>query len=173
MKLPTLTPSTIGLPSYDLKVKEYPLIPQNDIPVFCPGITDGSLGDMIFFHSYKTPGLVLDLVQDIRAINLLAMKSKKSGVVILGGGIIKHHTLNANLMRNGADYAVYVNTASEYDGSDSGASPEEAISWGKIRMTANPVKVAAFFSSRLILQIHGDASLLFPLLVSQTFAKRQ
>ena len=36
---------------------------KNDIPVFSPAITDGSIGDMVFFHSFKTPGLVLDLVQ--------------------------------------------------------------------------------------------------------------
>ena len=46
--------------------------------------------------------------------------------------------------RNGADFAVYLNTASEFDGSDSGASPDEAISWGKIKKTANPVKVEMF-----------------------------
>ena len=62
-------------------------------------------------------------------------------------------------MRNGADYAVYVNTAQEYDGSDSGAHPDEAVSWGKIRGDAFPVKVV------------GDATILFPLIVSQTFAK--
>lgn len=43
--------------------------------------------------------------------------------------------------RNGADYAVYINTAQEFDGSDSGARPDEAVSWGKIRMDAQPVKV--------------------------------
>lgn len=47
----------------------------------------------------------------------------------------------------------------EYDGCDSGARPDEAVSWGKIKLAANPVKV------------HGDATILFPLLVSQTFAK--
>ena len=46
---------------------------------------------------------------------------------------VKHHICNANLMRNGADYAVYINTASEFDGSDSGASCDEAVSWGKIK----------------------------------------
>ena len=45
--------------------------------------------------------------------------------------------------RNGADYAVFVNTAQEFDGSDAGASPDEAVSWGKIRITARPVKVRA------------------------------
>eukprot|EP00962_Isochrysis_galbana_P025694 scaffold7948_cov94-Isochrysis_galbana.AAC.4 len=38
----------------------------NQIPIFCPAITDGSIGDMLFFHSFKSPGLVIDLVQDIR-----------------------------------------------------------------------------------------------------------
>jgi deoxyhypusine synthase len=38
----------------------------NQIPIFCPAITDGSIGDMLFFHSFKSPGLVVDLVQDIR-----------------------------------------------------------------------------------------------------------
>lgn len=62
-------------------------------------------------------------------------------------------------MRNGADYAVYINTAQEFDGSDSGAHPDEAVSWGKIKMNASPIKVC------------GDATILFPLIVSQTFAK--
>ena len=46
------------------------------------------------------------------------------------------------VQRNGADFFVFVNTASEFDGSDSGARPDVAISWGKIRPTANPVKVS-------------------------------
>lgn len=47
----------------------------NDIPVFCPALTDGSVGDMLFFHSYKRPGFVLDIAQDIRRINDLAVQS--------------------------------------------------------------------------------------------------
>ena len=45
------------------------------------------------------------------------------------------------LFRNGADYAVYINTGQEFDGSDSGARPDEAVSWGKIRPGAESVKV--------------------------------
>jgi deoxyhypusine synthase len=112
---------------------------KNDIPVYSPAITDGSIGDMIFFHSFKTPGLVLDLVQvaqppvtrpsslggmfvkalvkhflqDIRGINGMAMRAKHSGAVILGGGVVKHHIMNANLMRNGTDHCVYINTGQE------------------------------------------------------------
>jgi deoxyhypusine synthase len=73
---------------------------KHDIPVFCPAITDGSVGDMLFFHSYKNnPSLIVDIARDIRAINDIALSAKKSGMIILGGGLCKHHTCNANLMR--------------------------------------------------------------------------
>ncbi|PVV01640.1 hypothetical protein BB560_003932 [Smittium megazygosporum] len=134
---------------------------KNNIPVYCPALTDGSLGDMLYFHSYKNPGLVIDIVSDIRAINNEAVFAGKTGMIILGGGAMKHHICNANLMRNGAEYSVYINTGQEFDGSDAGARPDEAVSWGKIKANAEVVKVFA------------DASLIFPLLVAQTFAKRQ
>ncbi|KAM3837050.1 deoxyhypusine synthase isoform 1-T1 [Vipera latastei] len=133
---------------------------KNNIPILSPAITDGSLGDMIFFHSYKKPGLVLDIVEDLKLINTQAIFARKTGMIILGGGLVKHHIANANLMRNGADFSVYVNTAQEFDGSDSGARPDEAVSWGKIRMDAKPIKV------------YADASLVFPLLVAETFAQK-
>ncbi len=132
---------------------------KNRIPVFCPALTDGSLGDMIYFHSYRNPGLVIDIASDIRLINDIAMHAKHTGMIILGGGVIKHHVCNANLMRNGADFSVFINTGQEFDGSDAGARPDEAVSWGKIRATATPVKV------------YADATLVFPLIVAQTFAK--
>lgn len=134
---------------------------KNKIPIFCPAITDGSLGDMLHFHTFRSPGLILDLVSDIRRINTFAhnTESHKTGVIVLGGGVAKHHTMNANLMRNGANYTVFINTAAEYDGSDSGAEPEEAISWGKVRPDAQSVKVTC------------DASIVFPLLVASSFFK--
>ncbi|KAJ3150251.1 hypothetical protein HDU89_003340 [Geranomyces variabilis] len=132
---------------------------KNDIPVYCPALTDGSLGDMIYFHSYKNPGLIIDIAADIRAVNNEAVFAKKTGMIILGGGVVKHHICNANLMRNGADYSVYINTGQEFDGSDAGARPDEAVSWGKIRLTAKPVKV------------YADATTVFPLIVAETFAK--
>ena len=132
---------------------------KNKIPVFSPALTDGSVGDMLFFHSYKRKGFVLDISQDIRKINDLALQSYATGQVILGGGLVKHHICNANLMRNGADFSVYVNTGQEFDGSDSGARPDEAVSWGKIRVTAEPVKV------------YAEATLVFPFIVAETWAK--
>lgn len=116
---------------------------RNDIPVFCPALTDGSLGDMLYFHSFKASPLHLgiDIVQDIRRINTIAVRAKQAGMIILGGGVIKHHIANACLMRNGAESAVYINTGQEFDGSDAGARPDEAVSWGKIKADAKSVKV--------------------------------
>ncbi|XP_055373296.1 probable deoxyhypusine synthase [Condylostylus longicornis] len=133
---------------------------KNKIPVFSPALTDGSLGDMMYFHSHRNPGLVIDILSDLKRLNSIAVKAINSGMIILGGGLIKHHVCNANLMRNGADFSVYINTSSEFDGSDSGARPDEAISWGKIRKDSNPVK------------IYAEANLVFPLIVAETFAKR-
>ncbi|XP_020258666.1 deoxyhypusine synthase-like isoform X1 [Asparagus officinalis] len=135
---------------------------KNGIPVYCPALTDGSLGDMLYCHSIRSPGLLIDIVQDIRAINEEAVRAglRKTGMIILGGGLPKHHIYNANMMRNGADFAVIINTAQEFDGSDSGAQPDEAVSWGKIRGSAKSIKV------------HCDATIAFPLLVAATFAQR-
>lgn len=132
---------------------------KNNIPIFNPALTDGALGDTLYFHSVKNPGLVIDIVEDIRKMNNTSIYAKNTGMIILGGGLIKHHICNANLMRNGADFSVFVNTGQEFDGSDSGARPDEAVSWGKIKMTASPVKV------------YSDATLVFPLLVAETFAR--
>lgn len=134
---------------------------KNKIPVFCPAVTDGSLGDMIYFFKSKHPDFKIDIAEDIWRMNNTSIGKKKTGMIILGEGIMKHHICNANMFRNGADYAVYINTAQEFDGSDSGALPEEAVSWGKISPEARRIKV------------YGDASIIFPLLVAETFAKNE
>uniref|UniRef100_A0A0E0IPT1 Deoxyhypusine synthase n=1 Tax=Oryza nivara TaxID=4536 RepID=A0A0E0IPT1_ORYNI len=100
--------------------------------------------------------------ENIRLMNGEAIHAtpRKTGIIVLGGGLPKHHICNANMFRNGADYAVYINTAQEFDGSDSGAQPDEAVSWGKIKGSAKPVKV------------HCDATIAFPLIVAATFARK-
>jgi len=133
---------------------------KNKIPVYCPCITDGALGDNIYFSLFKNPKLKIDIAEDMKWFNDTTIGLKKSGAIILGSGLIKHAILNANMLRNGLDYAVYINTSQEFDGSDAGALPEEAISWGKILPNAKNIKVFA------------DATIVFPLLVSQTFAKK-
>lgn len=152
---------------------------RNNIPVFCPALTDGSLGDMLYFHTFKTSPQVLDIsiTRDIRRINDIAMHAKRIGMIILGGGIVKHHIANACLMRNGAESAVYINTAQEFDGSDAGARPDEAVSWGKIKADGDSVKVRLFDfavdSTFLTIQVYAEATLVFPMIVAATFAQRE
>ncbi|EGV63637.1 Deoxyhypusine synthase [Yamadazyma tenuis] len=136
---------------------------KNQIPIFCPALTDGSIGDMLFFHTFKASPrqLRLDIVADIRRINSMSMEANNAGMIILGGGLIKHHICNACLMRNGADFAVFINTGQEFDGSDAGARPDEAISWGKIKADAKQVKV------------YADVTVVFPLIVAATFAAQK
>lgn len=134
---------------------------KHKIPMFCPALGDGALGDNLYFFSFKHSDFQINLVEDITRLNNATIGLKKSGVIILGSGVVKHAILNANMLRNGADYAVYVNTAQEFDGSDSGALPDEAVSWGKILPGAKSIKVFA------------DATLVFPLLVASTFAREK
>ncbi|MBI2451942.1 deoxyhypusine synthase [Candidatus Pacearchaeota archaeon] len=131
---------------------------KNKIRIHCPAITDGALGDNIYFAQSKHEDFVLDIVKDSVEFNNTTIGLKKSGVIILGAGIVKHTVLNANMLRNGADYAVYINNSEEFDGSDAGALPEEAVSWGKILGSAETVKV------------FGDATIIFPLLVAESFS---
>jgi len=134
---------------------------RNKIPIYCPALGDGALGDNIYFFSFKHEDFKIDLVEDIKRLNNTTIGLKKSGLIILGSGVVKHSILNANMLRNGAEYAVYINTAQEFDGSDAGAFPDEAVSWGKIKKGAKSIKVFA------------DATIVFPLIVAETFAKER
>ena len=131
---------------------------KNKIPVFCPAITDRSLGDMIYFFKTRNPHFKIDITGDIVELNNSTIGKGKTGVIILGAGVIKHHILNANMFRNGANYAVYINNFQEFDASDSGALPEEAISWGKLTKECESVK------------IYGDATIIFPIIVAKCFS---
>lgn len=130
---------------------------KNNIPVFCPGIVDGSLGDLVVFFKQSHPDFLIDVSKEVLDITKIVLNAEKTGGILLGGGISKHFALNANIFREGFDFAVYINTAEEYDGSDSGARVEEAISWGKVKAEAPSVK------------IHCDATIAFPLLVAGAF----
>ena len=94
---------------------------------------------------------MIDVTQEVVEITKIVLNSEKTGGILLGGGISKHFALNANIFREGFDFCVYINTAEEFDGSDSGAKVEEAISWGKVKANAPSVK------------IHCDATIAFQL----------
>jgi len=113
---------------------------KNKIPVIIPGITDGAVGYQMWQFSQKN-NFKVNLMRDESLLSDLVWSAKKSGALIVGGGISKHHTIWWNQFKNGLDYAVYLSTATEYDGSLSGAKPHEAVSWGKINEKAKFVSI--------------------------------
>lgn len=110
---------------------------KNGIPVFCPGITDGAIGLQTYFFKQKRKDFGIDVTKDMGALASLTLNAEKTGGIILGGGISKHHAIGVNILRGGFDYAVYITTAQPWDGSLSGARSTEAVSWGKIRPPTN------------------------------------
>jgi len=125
---------------------------KNEIPIIVPGIVDGAVGSQIWFFSQQHRDFKIDILMDETKLSDIVYDSKKSGAFMVGGGISKHHTLWWNQFRGGLDYAVYITTASEWDGSLSGAPVEEAISWSKVTTKARHAT------------IHGEASTLLPFL---------
>ncbi len=131
---------------------------RNDIPVYVPGITDGAVGYQTWLFS-QDHDFKLNLLKDSGELNDLVFTAKKTGALIVGGGISKHHTIWWNQFKDGLDYVVYVSTADEWDGSLSGARPREAVSWGKISEKAKRAMV------------EGDASLILPVMASALLAR--
>ncbi|MEM3578160.1 MAG: deoxyhypusine synthase [Candidatus Bathyarchaeia archaeon] len=127
---------------------------KNNIPVYVPGITDGAVGYQLWLFSQEHRDFRINLLKDSGELSDIVFTAKKTGALIIGGGISKHHTLWWNQFREGLNYAVYVSTAVEWDGSLSGAKPREAVSWGKINRRASRVMV------------EGDASIILPIMVS-------
>jgi deoxyhypusine synthase len=119
-----------------------------------PGITDGAFGSQIWMYYQGHRDFTFDLLRDEQDLSDMIFGSKKSGALIIGGGISKHHTIWWAQFKNGLDYAVYITTALEYDGSLSGAQTREAISWGKIKEKSDNVT------------INGDATLILPLMIA-------
>lgn len=128
---------------------------KNKIPIILPGPLDGSWGWQLYYFwqdGHKDFNLNLMLDQDV--ISDFIYSSEKTGALMIGGGISKHHTIWWNQFRGGLDYAVYITTAPEWDGSLSGARLREAVSWGKVKEDAD------------FITIEGDATTILPLMVA-------
>lgn len=132
---------------------------KNNIPVIVPGIVDGAVGSQIWMFTQKHNDFKINVVADSDLLSSLIFKAKKSGALMLGGGISKHHTLWWNQYREGLDYAVYITTAQEFDGSLSGALVREAISWGKVTQNAKQTT------------IHAEITTILPFLYSALLAR--
>ncbi len=139
----TEDPNSILRAAYDMNV-----------PIYIPGITDGAFGSQLWMFWQEHRELAIDLMKDEQELMDIVFTAKKTGALIVGGGISKHHVIWWNQFRDGLDYAVYITTAPEHDGSLSGARMREAVSWGKVQLKAKYVTV------------EGDASVLLPMIVA-------
>ncbi|MFO7710352.1 MAG: deoxyhypusine synthase family protein [Candidatus Woesearchaeota archaeon] len=126
---------------------------KKDIPIFCPAITDGAFGFHLYMFQQKHPDFIVDVVQDFKNILLSTSHDDIKGLISLGGSISKHHAILACLLNGGVDYAVYLTTASKTSGSMSGATTNEAKSWGKVKDDSDAATVI------------GDVSITFPLIM--------
>ncbi|MBR9693255.1 deoxyhypusine synthase family protein [Candidatus Woesearchaeota archaeon] len=124
---------------------------KHDVPVFCPGITDGSLGFHLFMYQQKHDDFIIDVVKDFKKIVLCTSHDDTKGVIALGGSISKHHAILACLLNGGARYAVYMTTARSTSGSMSGATTNEAKSWGKVQDDSD------------VSTVIGDVTITFPI----------
>jgi deoxyhypusine synthase len=126
---------------------------RRKIPVYVPGIFDGAFGSQLWLFWQNHREFKLDQFRDEQDLADIVFDAKRTGALMIGGGISKHHVLWWNQFCQGLDYAVYVTTAPEWDGSLSGARTREAVSWGKVKEKASHVTV------------EGDATVLLPLMV--------
>ena len=135
---------------------------ERGVPVFVPGWPDGAFGTSLFMEAQRLQeDFTVDYFRDMKRLSDIFFSSTKGSAtaLIIGGGISKHHAIWWSQFRGGLDYAVYVTTAVEYDGSLSGAHPREAITWGKLKPKSRHVVV------------YGDATIIVPLIAAGILAQ--
>lgn len=132
---------------------------KNDIPVYCPALIDAEIGDFMFYYRQEEDAEIgIEILDDWDSLIHEAVEADKTGIIAVGDGVPKHQAIMSNLFKGGAEYAVYISTGMEGDGSLSGAPPKEAVSWGKIKEDLKNYT-----------QVEAEATLVFPLIVAAAF----
>jgi len=139
---------------------------KNGVPIFCPAFSDSSAGFGLVFHqTEKKEHIAIDSVKDFKELTELKVKSKDTGLIMIGGGVPKNFVQDtvvaADIIGKGVPmhkYAVQLTVADERDGALSGSTLKEANSWGKV-------------DSGLEQMVFGEATITFPLLASYVYHK--
>jgi deoxyhypusine synthase len=127
---------------------------DNDVPIYVPAIQDSVLGLQAWMHS-QTSDFTLDALGDMTHITDLAFDAEKAGAMVVGGGVPKNYVLQTMLVVPEAyDYAVQLTMDPPHTGGLSGATLDEARSWGKLKKAARNATVV------------GDATITLPLVVA-------
>lgn len=132
---------------------------KNNIPIYCPGIADSSFGFQLYMFQQRNPDFMVDTILDMQRITTDLSFDEKKGLISLGGSISKHYAIFASLLSGGLDYAIYMTTSHASSGSMSGATTQEAKSWGKIKDDGQAATV------------NGDVCITFPLLITSGLDK--
>ena len=125
---------------------------KHNVPIFSPGLMDSMLGFHLYTYS-TTKNLTLDFVKDLRILGNIVTEQKKTGAIMLGGGLTKHFTMGSTILRGGLDMAIQITLDRPEGGSLGGAPLVEGVSWQKVQTGANFETVI------------GDATIIFPLII--------
>jgi deoxyhypusine synthase len=127
---------------------------EHDVPIFCPAVQDSVLGLQAWMYS-QTSEFSLDALGDMTDLNDLAYESERAGAMVVGGGVPKNYVLQTMLVAPDAyDFAVQLTMDQPQTGGLSGATLDEARSWGKLEKAARNVSV------------YADATITLPLVVA-------
>ena len=114
---------------------------DNDVPIFCPAFTDSSAGFGLVMHQERNPKnhITMDSIREFRELTEIKIKSKGSGLFMIGGGVPKNFiqdtVICAELLGKEVDmhkYAIQITVADSRDGACSSSTLKEASSWGKV-----------------------------------------
>ena len=140
---------------------------DNDVPIFCPAFTDSSAGFGLVMHQERNPKnhITIDSIREFRELTEIKIKSKQSGLLMIGGGVPKNFiqdtVICAELLGKNVDmhkYAIQITVADSRDGACSSSTLKEASSWGKVDITKEQM-------------VFAEATSVLPLIASDAFHK--
>jgi deoxyhypusine synthase len=127
---------------------------RRNVPIYVPAFTDSILGMQTFFFS-QTNKMGIEVLRDLGSMIHRSCSADPSGALLVGGGVPKNFILQSKLVApKGFDYTVQVTTDRPEPGGLSGATLEEAVSWGKV----NPEGLAV--------TVYADATIVLPLIIA-------
>jgi len=141
---------------------------DNNVPIFCPAFTDSSAGFGLVMHQEKNPKkyLTIDSIREFRELTEIKIKSKSSGLFMIGGGVPKNFVQDtvvcAELLGKEVDmhkYAVQITVADARDGACSSSTLKEASSWGKVDVTKEQM-------------VFAEATSVLPLIASDAYHRK-
>ena len=141
---------------------------DNNVPIFCPAFTDSSAGFGLVIHQEKNPKkcITIDSIREFRELTEIKIKSKSSGLFMIGGGVPKNFVQDtvvcAELLGKNVDmhkYAIQITVADTRDGACSSSTLKEASSWGKVDVSKEQM-------------VFAEATSVLPLIASDAYHRK-